>query len=89
MATIVLASPKGGAGKTTTGVLLATEFAVSGIDVTILDCDPNRCVSIWAKKTKRPPPDRVKVITEEIDENNVVSAIKQYDRKGRFLIVDI
>ena len=89
MATIVLASPKGGAGKTTTGVLLATEFAISGIDVTILDCDPNRCVSIWAKKTKRPPPDRVKVITEEIDENNVVSAIKQYDRKGRFLIVDI
>ena len=87
MATIVLASPKGGAGKTTTAVLLATEFAVGGADVTILDCDPNRCVSRWASKC--PLPDRITVISDKVDESNIVSAIRTHDRAGRFLIVDL
>lgn len=89
MATIVLASPKGGAGKTTTAVLLATEFAVAGANVTILDCDPNHSVNIWAKKSKRPPPDRVTVLSEEIDEDSIVPTIQELDRKGQFLIVDL
>lgn len=88
MATIVLASPKGGAGKTTTAVLLATEFAGAGADVTILDCDPNHSVSIWATQSKRPPPERVTVISD-INENNVISTIKSLDRKRHFLIVDL
>ena len=88
MATIVLASPKGGAGKTTTAVLLATEFANAGADVTILDCDPNHSVSLWATESKRPPPDRVKVVTGA-DENNIISTIKALDRKRHFLIVDL
>ena len=87
MAAIVLASPKGGAGKTTTAVLLATELAVAGADVTILDCDPNHAVSIWAKK--RPLPDSIKVIAEEVDENSIIPTIRKYDHKGQFLIVDL
>ena len=89
MATIVLASPKGGAGKTTTALLLATEFAVAGGEVTIVDCDPNRCVSIWANDSKRPPPDRVTVINEKVNEHNIASVIKKHDLKGRVLIVDL
>ena len=88
MATIVLASPKGGAGKTTTAVLLATEFANVGADVTILDGDPNHSVSLWATESKHPPPDRVKVVSD-INENNIVSTIKSLDRKRHFLIVDL
>ena len=89
MATIVLASPKGGAGKTTTTILLATELAVAGADVTILDCDPNECVSIWAREAKRPPPDRVTVVDDEVDDNSIVSAINDHDRDGQLLIVDL
>ena len=88
MATIVLASPKGGAGKTTTAVLLATEFAFSGADVTILDCDPNRSISFWAKKSKRPPPDRVTVLSE-VNENNIVSTIRRLESEGQILIIDL
>ena len=87
MASIVLASPKGGAGKTTSAVLLATEFAVGGADVAILDCDPNRCVSRWASKKK--PPDRVTVVDEKVTENNIVPVIEKYDCDGRFVIVDL
>lgn len=88
MATIVLASPKGGAGKTTTAVLLATEFAIGGAEVTILDCDPNRSVSFWAKKAKCPPPDRVTVLSE-VTEDNIVSTIRRLEQKGQMLIVDL
>ena len=87
MATIVLASPKGGAGKTTVAVLLATEFAFGGADVTILDCDPNRCVSRWVSKKK--PPDRVTVADEKVNESNIVPVIEKYDCDGRLLIVDL
>ena len=50
MATIVLASPKGGAGKTTTAVLLATEFAFAGADVTVLGRCQNKVG--WLKLSK-------------------------------------
>jgi chromosome partitioning protein len=55
MPTIVFASPKGGVGKSTSAVLLATELAVRGVDVTIIDADPNRPVSRWAKRPNKPP----------------------------------
>ena len=89
MATIVFASPKGGAGKTTAAVLLATEFAVAGANVTILDCDPNHSIKIWAKQSKCPPPDRVTVLSGEIGEDDIVPTIQKLDRKGRFVIVDL
>lgn len=40
MPVIVMASPKGGVGKSTCAVLLASEFARMGAEVTVLDCDP-------------------------------------------------
>jgi Mrp family chromosome partitioning ATPase len=45
MPVIVFASPKGGVGKSTSAVLLATELAQSGAAVTVIDADPNRPVS--------------------------------------------
>lgn len=89
MAVIVLASPKGGAGKTTTAILLATELAHSGKEVVVLDCDPNHCVDLWARGTQRPPPDRVRVVTDNIEEDTIISTIKRHNRYGRFLIVDL
>ena len=54
MPTIVFASPKGGAGKSTSAVVLASELARRGAAVTIIDADPNRPVSAWAKRPGRP-----------------------------------
>jgi chromosome partitioning protein len=42
MPTIVFVSPKGGVGKSTAAVLLATELATHGGSVTMIDADPNR-----------------------------------------------
>jgi chromosome partitioning protein len=42
MPVIAFADPKGGFGKSTSAVLLATELAVKGASVTIIDADPER-----------------------------------------------
>ena len=54
MPTISFASSKGGAGKSTSAVLLGTELAERGATVTIIDADPNQPVARWGKKPGRP-----------------------------------
>ena len=47
MPVITFANTKGGAGKTTAVLLLATELAHLGHRVTVLDADPQYWVSRW------------------------------------------
>jgi chromosome partitioning protein len=49
MYVITFANPKGGSGKTTSAMLLAEQIANAGGKVTILDCDPNQNIVLWAK----------------------------------------
>ena len=54
MSTIVFASSKGGAGKTTAAIILASEFArqaaPKGKTITLIDADPNQHSAKWAFK---------------------------------------
>lgn len=86
MPVVVIASSKGGAGKSTTSVLLGTELARKGVHVTMLDCDPNHSLSIWAGKGKLP-----KNITalSDVTESSIVKTIKQHDVDGAVVIVDL
>lgn len=86
MPTIAIASPKGGAGKSTTAVILATELAHAGVKVTLLDCDPNRSVSIWAARGKTP--ERITVVAD-ITESTIIKTIKENDRDGQVVVVDL
>jgi chromosome partitioning protein len=54
MPTIVFGSPKGRAGKSTSAVLLATQLAGLGTPVTLIDADPNKPLSRWAKLPASP-----------------------------------
>jgi ATPases involved in chromosome partitioning len=49
MPVISFANAKGGAGKTTAALLLATELAHQGFRVTVIDGDPQRWISQWAE----------------------------------------
>lgn len=86
MPTIAIASPKGGAGKSTTAVILATELAHAGVPVTLLDCDPNRSVSLWASRGTLP--ERIEVIAD-VSESTIIKTIKQYDRDQHIVVVDL
>jgi chromosome partitioning protein len=84
--TIAFASSKGGAGKSTAAVLLATELAVRGTTVTIIDADPNQPVTRWARKPGKP--DSLTVVCD-VTEETLIDAIEDAARKAAFVIVDL
>ena len=85
MPVIVMASPKGGAGKSTCAVLLATEFARMGASVTILDCDPNKSLTRWASRGL--PEDMT--LLSDVQRSELVTSIREADGDGRIVIVDL
>lgn len=86
MPTVVFASPKGGAGKSTSAVLLATELALKGAGVTILDADPNKPVSLWAKRAGCP--ENLTVVAD-ISESTIIDQIEAAAQKTSFVVVDL
>jgi len=86
MPIIAVASPKGGSGKSTTSVILGTELAHAGADVALMDCDPNRSITLWAGRGKLPA--RMTVLSD-VGESEIVRAIRQQDADGRVVVVDL
>ena len=85
MPTIVFVSPKGGAGKTTSALVLAEQLARSA-DVTVIDADPNRPIENWAKGGAKP--ERMTVVADA-DEENVIERIEEAAARTPFVIVDL
>ena len=86
MPTIVFASPKGGVGKSTSALILATELAGQGAGVTIIDADPNRPLSRWARRPGKP--ESLTVIAD-VAEDSIMDQIEQAARQSAFVIVDL
>ncbi|MHB8285463.1 MAG: ParA family protein, partial [Caulobacteraceae bacterium] len=86
MPVIVIASPKGGSGKSTTSVILGTELAHAGANVTLLDCDPNHSLTHWAKRA--PLPKRMAVVSD-VTEGEIIRTIKECDAAGSVVVVDL
>lgn len=87
MPVIVLASPKGGCGKSTTAVILGTEIANLGAKVVMMDCDPNKSLTIWSEQ-EISPPSNMEVLSN-VNQDNIISYIKDYDVDGTFVIIDL
>lgn len=90
MPTIVIASPKGGAGKSTAAVILGTELARMGLDVTMLDCDlttgRETALEVWAAAGDVPSGITVK---HRVGEAEVIKTIKAGEGDGRVVVVDL
>lgn len=85
MPTIVFVSPKGGAGKTTAALLLASQLA-SSYDVTLIDADPNRPIKAWASGGNSPK--RLTVVSD-VDEDNIIERIEEAAQKSPIVVVDL
>ncbi len=90
MPTIVFASSKGGAGKTTAAIILASEFArqgtLKGIGVTLIDADPNQHSAKWAMKDGCP--DNITLI-QKSNEESIIDDIEAAEKNTAFVLVDL
>lgn len=86
MPVIAFANPKGGAGKTTASLLLASELATRGASVTIIDADPEKWISQWGALPGRP--DSVS-INSDVTEDSIVDQIDAAATTTQFVVVDL
>ena len=86
MPTIIMASPKGGAGKSTSALLLATELAAAESTVTLIDADPNRPLAKWAAQGHAPAGIR---IVSDVSEQTIIDTIDRAAEETAFVIVDL
>lgn len=84
MAIISLANAKGGAGKTTAALILATELARQGNRVVILDADPQRWITSWSEVTGKL--DNLTVISEVTASSLPCHILEMTARTDHFVI---
>jgi chromosome partitioning protein len=85
MPTIAIAIPKGGAGKTTTALVVALELAQREGSVAILDGDRNGHIVEWASWPGVPP--NVSVAAAKLE--TMVDDVNAAARRSAFVIVDL
>ena len=85
MPTITFASSKGGCGKSTAAVLLASALAGQS-DVTLIDADPNQPIVRWSKRSGRP--ERL-IVVGGVTQDTLLDAIEDAEGKTPFVIVDL
>ena len=86
MPTVVFASSKGGAGKTTSAIILATELAHRGLAVSIIDADPNHPIANWQKSGGNA--EKLSIIVND-NEEEVLNDIDKAAEISDFVIVDL
>lgn len=86
MAVITFANTKGGAGKTTAVLLLASELSHRGNRVCVIDTDPQRWISRWRERADRRVNFSVLTyVSAESLHNHVMEARKRFD----YVIIDL
>jgi chromosome partitioning protein len=88
MPTISFVSPKGGVGKTTSAVLLASELALRRKAVAMIDADPNRPLGAWSKMPGCPSSVHVVSLASNPEES-VLDAIDSASTTAPFVLVDL
>src|SRR5204862_433102 len=63
-----------------------TQLALKGVDVTIIDADPNKPVSQWAKRAGCP--ENITVIAD-VSQTTIIDEIDSAAEKTPFVIVDL
>ena len=85
MPVICAANPKGGAGKSTTILAIATALAQQGGTVTIIDADPNKPITDWRKGTSK----LALNVISDATEANIRDLINTAAAEAQFVFVDL
>jgi chromosome partitioning protein len=85
MPVIVVASSKGGAGKSTLTLVLAQALDAMGATVTIVDADPNRPLVRWRGGKSGCAVE----IVGDVTESNIIKLIREHSAIRQFVLVDL
>nr|WP_010188828.1 ParA family protein [Sphingomonas sp. PAMC 26605] len=85
MPVISFASPKGGVGKSTSALILASGLTQAGASVTVIDGDPNRTLYHWSKNAGA----GAFACRELPSDNEILDAIEDTATRSQFVIVDL
>ncbi|WP_254070500.1 ParA family protein [Acidisphaera sp. L21] len=85
MPVIVVANPKGGAGKSTTTLVLAQTLAQLGASVTIIDADPNRPIVEWRGGESALD----LTVIGDATESSIIKQIREQRTHQQFVFVDL
>jgi chromosome partitioning protein len=83
MPIIAVSNPKGGAGKSTTTLLLATYLAQKGAPVTVVDADPNQPIVNWRSKGSN----STITVVGDVRENNLMDVLANIN--DPFVFIDL
>ena len=86
MPVISFANAKGGAGKTTAALLLATEVAARGQKVTLFDADPQKWISRWAELPKKC---KGIAVVDQISPASIAEQITSAAETSDYVVVDL
>jgi len=83
---ISFVNPKGGAGKTTAALILATRLADQGARVSVIDADPEHWIAQWQAASG----DRCKLtVRADATEESILDVIEAETAKSAFVIIDL
>jgi len=85
MPVIVPINPKGGSGKSTTSLALATALAASGASVKVVDADPQASIVEWGKGSSR----YRGIVEQRLDGEDLVDTIDRLSAQTQFVFVDL
>lgn len=85
MPVIVVANPKGGAGKSTAALVIAQTLAQLGATVTIIDADPNRPIVEWRGGSSKLQLE----VVGDVTESSVIRVIREHRASRQFVFVDL
>ena len=85
MPVIVSANPKGGVGKSTSTLLLASGLADMGFQVSVIDADPNQPMKKWREGNSKTS---VNIICDGKEENIIDLIDAENTSKRKFVFVD-
>ena len=87
MRTIALIVQKGGTGKTTLAVCLATAAALSGLTTVIIDLDPQATACNWSDRRKATLPDAPGPLVIDVQPARLATALSALESKHVDLVV--
>lgn len=85
MPIIAIANPKGGAGKSTLALVVATTLVHTGQTVAIIDADPNRTIDHWATGHSQFKP----TVIANATDTSIIGMIRDAAKSHAFVIIDL